>query len=132
MKAIIVGAGIGGLTTAVALQEAGIDFEIYEAAPELRPVGAGIVMASNAIQVFQRLGIEKKIMKAGLEIVDAFGVDQNFKLILLAASLFCLSCVLGGAAFARGGPVIYPGNCGVGMLGSSAERISVYAAQLLV
>src|SRR6478736_9699734 len=81
MKAIIIGAGIGGLTTAVALQQAGIDFEIYEAAPELKPVGAGIVMASNAMQVFQRLGIEKKIMKAGLEIADAFCVDQNFKLI---------------------------------------------------
>jgi 2-polyprenyl-6-methoxyphenol hydroxylase-like FAD-dependent oxidoreductase len=81
MKAIIIGAGIGGLTTAIALQQAGIDFEIFEAAPELKPVGAGIVMASNAMQVFQRLGVEKKIMMAGLEIVDAFGVDQNFKLI---------------------------------------------------
>jgi len=81
MKAIIVGAGIGGLTTAIALQQAGIDFEIYEAAPELKPVGAGIVMASNAMQVFQRLGIERKIINAGLEIVNAYGVDQNFKLI---------------------------------------------------
>lgn len=81
MKAAIIGAGIGGLTTAIALQQEGIDFEIFEAAPELKPVGAGIVMASNAMQVFQRLGIEKKIMTAGLEIVNAYGVDQSFKLI---------------------------------------------------
>jgi len=81
MKAAIIGAGIGGLSTAIALQQAGIDFEILEAAPELKPVGAGIVMASNAMQVFQRLGIEKKIIKAGLEIVNAYGVDQDFKLI---------------------------------------------------
>jgi 2-polyprenyl-6-methoxyphenol hydroxylase-like FAD-dependent oxidoreductase len=81
MKAAIIGAGIGGLTTAIALQQAGIDFEIFEAAPELKPVGAGIVMASNAMQVFQRLGIEKRIMEAGLEIVNAYGVDQSFKLI---------------------------------------------------
>jgi 2-polyprenyl-6-methoxyphenol hydroxylase-like FAD-dependent oxidoreductase len=81
MKAIIIGAGIGGLTTAIALQQAGIDFEIYEAAPELKPVGAGIVMASNAMQVFQRLGVDKKVINAGLEIVNAYGVDQNFKLI---------------------------------------------------
>lgn len=81
MKAIIVGSGIGGLTTAIALQQQGIDFEIYEAAPELKPVGAGIVMASNAMQVFQRLGIEKKIMEAGLEVERAFGVDEKFKVI---------------------------------------------------
>ncbi len=81
MKAAIIGAGIGGLTTAIALQQAGIEYELFEAAPELKPVGAGIVMASNAMQVFQRLGIEKKIMAAGLEIEKAYGVDQSFRLI---------------------------------------------------
>ncbi len=81
MKAAIIGGGMGGLTTAIALQQAGIDYEIFEAAPELKPVGAGIVMASNAMQVFQRLGIEKKIMEAGLEINSAFVVDQSFQLI---------------------------------------------------
>ena len=68
MKGIIIGAGIGGLATAVALQQAGIDFEIMEAAPELKPVGAGIVMASNAMQVFQRLGMEQDIISAGQEV----------------------------------------------------------------
>src|SRR5436190_22170958 len=81
MKGVIIGGGIGGLTTAIALKKQGIDFEIYEAAPELKPVGAGIVMASNAMQIFQRLGIEKVIMEAGLEIQKAFGVDQSFKVI---------------------------------------------------
>jgi 2-polyprenyl-6-methoxyphenol hydroxylase-like FAD-dependent oxidoreductase len=81
MKGVIIGGGIGGLTTAIALKKQGIDFEIYEAAPELKPVGAGIVMASNAMQVFQRLGIEQVIMNAGLEIHKAFGVDQSFKVI---------------------------------------------------
>jgi len=81
MKATIIGAGIGGLTTAVALQKAGIDYEIFEAAPELKPVGAGIVMASNAMQVFQRLGIADQIMSAGFEIANALSVDQRFKVI---------------------------------------------------
>jgi len=81
MKAAIIGAGIGGLTAAIALQQAGIEFEIYEAAPELKPVGAGIVMASNAMQVFQRMGIEKKMMEAGLEIIGAYCIDQNYKVI---------------------------------------------------
>ncbi len=81
MKTAIIGGGIGGLTTAIALKQAGIDYEIFEAAPELKPVGAGIVMAANAMQVFQRLGTEKKIMKAGLEINSAFVVDQSFQKI---------------------------------------------------
>ena len=81
MKAIIIGGGIGGLTTGIALQKQGIKFEIYEAAPELKPVGAGIVMASNAMLVFQRLGIEQKIAQAGLEVQKAFGVDEKFKMI---------------------------------------------------
>ncbi len=81
MKAAIIGGGIGGLTTAIALKQAGIDFEIFESAPELKPVGAGIVMASNAMQVFQRLGIEKKIMDAGLELQEAYVVNQSFKVV---------------------------------------------------
>jgi 2-polyprenyl-6-methoxyphenol hydroxylase-like FAD-dependent oxidoreductase len=81
MKAAIIGGGIGGLTTAIALKQAGIDYEIFEAAPELKPVGAGIAMASNAMQVFQRLGIGEKIKEAGLEIHSSFGVDQSFKMI---------------------------------------------------
>ena len=81
MKTAIIGGGIGGLTTAITLKQTGIDYEIFEAAPELKPVGAGIVMAANAMQVLQRLGIEKKIMKAGLEINSAFVVDQSFQKI---------------------------------------------------
>jgi 5-methylphenazine-1-carboxylate 1-monooxygenase len=42
MKLAIVGAGIGGLTLALELHDAGIDCEIYEAAPRLAPVGVGI------------------------------------------------------------------------------------------
>ncbi len=81
MKGIIIGAGIGGLTTAIAFKKADIDYQIMEAAPELQPVGAGIIMASNAMQIFQRLGIEKKIREAGVEVESAFGVDQSFKVI---------------------------------------------------
>lgn len=57
MKAVIIKRGISDLTTAIALKQAGIDFEIFEAAPELKPIGAGIVMAFNAMQEFQRLDI---------------------------------------------------------------------------
>jgi 2-polyprenyl-6-methoxyphenol hydroxylase-like FAD-dependent oxidoreductase len=65
MKVIIIGAGIGGLTTAIALKQRGIDYEVYEAAPQLKEVGAGIWVPTNAMNVFERLGIAEKIKRAG-------------------------------------------------------------------
>ncbi len=57
MKATVVGAGIGGLTTALALRCAGVDVEIYEQATELREVGAGISLWANAIRALAKLGL---------------------------------------------------------------------------
>jgi 2-polyprenyl-6-methoxyphenol hydroxylase-like FAD-dependent oxidoreductase len=65
MKAIIIGAGIGGLTTAIALRQRGIDYEVFESAPQLKEVGAGIWVPTNAMNVFERLGIAEKIKRAG-------------------------------------------------------------------
>lgn len=56
MRVIVVGAGIGGLTTALALRRSGIEVQVFEQAPELREVGAGIRLSSNATRLLQRLG----------------------------------------------------------------------------
>lgn len=61
----IIGAGIGGLTLGNILKQHQYDFTIYEAAPEIKPVGAGIMMAVNAMQVFDQLGLKEKIENAG-------------------------------------------------------------------
>ena len=61
----IIGGGIGGLTTAIALKQRGITAHVYDAARELRAVGAGIWMPSNAMQVFGRLQIAPSIEQAG-------------------------------------------------------------------
>lgn len=55
-KAIVVGAGIGGLTAALALQKAGFAVEVYEQAPELKEAGAGISLWANAIRALEQLG----------------------------------------------------------------------------
>ncbi len=82
MKVVITGGGIAGLTTAIALQQAGISCTIYEAAPELKPVGAGIVLAANAIKAFEKIGIAEAILKKG-RLLDAFTIlDSTGKTII--------------------------------------------------
>ncbi|MEM9920100.1 MAG: FAD-dependent monooxygenase [Bacteroidota bacterium] len=61
----IIGGGIGGLTTALAFEKEGIDYCLYERTPELRPVGAGIWLAPNALQVYEWLGILDAIRQGG-------------------------------------------------------------------
>jgi len=53
----IIGGGICGLTTALAFEKLGIEYQLYEKAKELIPVGAGILLPPNALQVFDWLGI---------------------------------------------------------------------------
>lgn len=60
-KAIVVGAGIGGLTTAAALRKIGVDVEIYEAADQRRNSGTGLGIASNATSVLDALGIDIRL-----------------------------------------------------------------------
>ncbi|MDN5216933.1 FAD-dependent monooxygenase [Fulvivirgaceae bacterium BMA12] len=65
MTYTIIGAGIGGLTTALALEKKGVDYKIFEKAPELNEVGAGIWLAPNALQVLETLGISDEIQSNG-------------------------------------------------------------------
>lgn len=65
LRVLIIGGGIGGLTAAVAFRRKGWDAVVYEATPELRPVGKGIWMPTNAMQVLGRLGLAATVTKAG-------------------------------------------------------------------
>ncbi len=56
-KALVIGAGIGGLTAAVALREAGLDVEIHERAGQLRAAGSGLSVMSNAVGALESLGV---------------------------------------------------------------------------
>jgi 2-polyprenyl-6-methoxyphenol hydroxylase-like FAD-dependent oxidoreductase len=62
----IVGGGICGLTTALGLERRGVSPTVYEAASEYRPVGAGILLQTNAMLVFDRLGIAERVREAGV------------------------------------------------------------------
>ena len=81
MKISIIGAGIGGLTLGNILKQQNLDFTIYESAPEIKPVGAGIMMAVNAMQIFEKLDLKEKIENAGNKIHGIFITDEKLKTI---------------------------------------------------
>ena len=80
-KGIIIGGGIAGLTAAITMEQAGLDFTVYEAAPELKPYGAGIWMAPNAMQVFDRIGVKNAVLNAGIELERVGITNENLQLI---------------------------------------------------
>jgi len=65
-KILIAGAGLGGLAAASCLMKAGHDVEVYEQAPQLEEVGAGIQISANAMHVLRDLGLEEAITKVGV------------------------------------------------------------------
>ncbi len=60
-RILIVGAGLGGLAAAGCLLRAGFDVEIYEQAPALGEIGAGIQVSANAMHVLGHLGIADEV-----------------------------------------------------------------------
>jgi salicylate hydroxylase len=67
LKVVIIGAGIGGLAAACALRQRGIEVEVYESAPALGEVGAGVQLGPNAVKVLNALGLAKDLEKCTFE-----------------------------------------------------------------
>jgi salicylate hydroxylase len=70
----IVGGGIGGLAAALSLLHAGLDVQVYEQAPALGEVGAGIQISPNASRLLHRLGLGPALDRTG---VHPVGVHQR-------------------------------------------------------
>ncbi|WP_298553839.1 FAD-dependent monooxygenase [uncultured Algibacter sp.] len=79
MNIDIIGAGIGGLTTAIALEKKGIKTRVFEQAEQIKPVGAGIILANNAMQVYEKLGLRKIIEENGNPISSMNITKSNLK-----------------------------------------------------
>lgn len=67
----IIGAGIGGLSAAIALQQIGRKVRVFERAFELKEMGAGIVLSANAIKAMDKLGIADQVRQAGSPVKKA-------------------------------------------------------------
>src|SRR6266480_6153690 len=66
LRIAVIGGGIGGLTAAVALQQAGFEVDVYEQAPQLTEIGGGINMAPNATRILRRLGLATGLDREGV------------------------------------------------------------------
>ncbi|QUJ70218.1 FAD-dependent monooxygenase (plasmid) [Photobacterium sp. GJ3] len=67
-QTLIIGAGIGGLTLANLLSQKNLPFTIAEKSEEIRAVGAGIILPSNAMRILDVLGLSQQIVQNGHEI----------------------------------------------------------------
>ena len=60
-RVAIIGAGMGGLSLGLAVQERGIQADVFEQAPELTEIGAAIALSANSIREFARLGLADEL-----------------------------------------------------------------------
>ena len=88
-KIAVVGAGIGGLCAALSLLRQGIDVEVYEQAPELQELGAGVQISSNGTRVLYALGLGEAIERVGVIVagkeIRLWSTGQTWKLFDLGA-----------------------------------------------
>ncbi len=88
MKAIIIGAGIGGVSTAIALRNAGVDVVIYEQASVLREVGAGLSLWPNATKAISKLGLASALQNISQQQADGGIHDWRGRVISLTSTDF--------------------------------------------
>jgi 2-polyprenyl-6-methoxyphenol hydroxylase-like FAD-dependent oxidoreductase len=72
----IIGGGIAGLTTALALKKVGIEAHVFEASEQLKPVGAGLGLGANAMKAFKVLGIYDDVVRNG-NILPSFSIYDD-------------------------------------------------------
>lgn len=81
MRVLIAGAGIAGLTTALSLHAAGIEAELVDSAPELRPLGVGINLLPHAVRELTELGLGPELEATGVAASEQAHFDRHGKLI---------------------------------------------------
>lgn len=67
VRVLIAGGGIGGLTAALSLLKRGYDVQVFEQAPELREVGAGLQLSPNALRALAQLGLGAALRAVAVE-----------------------------------------------------------------
>ncbi|KAG0248799.1 hypothetical protein BG011_009910 [Mortierella polycephala] len=76
MAVMIIGAGLGGLTMALLLERAGIDYHVYERSQKVRPLGSATGLGFNIMPLFEQLGLLEE-MKAISKVVEKTTVFKD-------------------------------------------------------
>ena len=77
MKVIVIGAGIGGLTLALALHQKGIECDVYESVAEIKPIGVGVNILPHASRILcEDLGLEAELTRVSVTTQEASFYNQ--------------------------------------------------------
>src|SRR5690349_23986596 len=76
VRTMVVGAGIGGLTTALSLAAAGLECVVVEAAATLRPLGVGINLQPHAVRELTELGLADALEATGIRTREMITMDR--------------------------------------------------------
>jgi 2-polyprenyl-6-methoxyphenol hydroxylase-like FAD-dependent oxidoreductase len=86
-RALIVGAGIGGLAAYTALAQAGIEADVIERTPAADVYGVGICQPANSLRILKRLGVLEEILDTGWAFEDWLFYDHKENLVVEVPSL---------------------------------------------
>src|SRR3569832_321785 len=140
MKAIIVGGGVGGLTTAVMLHARGIDCEVFEQADTIRELGVGINTLPNAIKELAQDGLLERLDAVAIRTYELFyayrfgqivwhelrGTDAGFDVPQFAIHRGRLQNVIYQAARARLGETKVHAGCRLGSFTQDESGVTAY------
>lgn len=85
-EVIVLGAGIGGLTLALSLHQAGIACRVYEAVPELKPLGVGINLLPHAVRELSELGLAAALDAVGVQTRESVFFNSHGQLVFREAA----------------------------------------------
>ncbi|PPR17612.1 MAG: FAD-dependent urate hydroxylase [Alphaproteobacteria bacterium MarineAlpha9_Bin7] len=143
MKAIISGAGIGGLTAALCLHNIGYDVEVYEVVSDLKPLGVGINLLPHGAAVLYNLGLGKKLDESGVRTQaieyrtkfghvitsDPRGVDAGFEFPQYSIHRGMLQFILLDAARVRLGPDAIKTGAGISSFSQNDMGVTAHLAR---
>jgi 2-polyprenyl-6-methoxyphenol hydroxylase-like FAD-dependent oxidoreductase len=87
-RVLVVGAGIGGLVFARALERAGFEASLFERAPAFSPVGAGLLVQAGAMLALRRLGLDDAVFAGGSEVSLGMGLTSTGKVLKSTSMTF--------------------------------------------